>query len=355
MRLALLCLCAAACGGSAKVEPPLPAPPGLVLRGVKLVDGRTVDLIIGGDGRLAAGPPPVGARTLDLTGMWVVPAFIDSHVHLAYLPAENDLLSGGVAAAVDLAAPIPFLARLQDGRLGALRLLAAGPMLTAPNGYPLASWGKDGYGFPCADARCAAEAVAELERRGARVIKLAITKPPVLDDASLIAAVDAAHQRHMKVAAHALGDADARRAAMAGADVLAHTPVAPLQPATLAAWRGRAVISTLVAFGAEPAALANLGALRAGGVIVLYGTDLGNSQTKRIDGEELAKLVEAGLDGLAVLEAGTRVPAAYWGFADLGSLEPGKEASLLVLDKNPQVDPLTLARPARVMIRGEWR
>src|SRR6185503_11936516 len=125
------------------------------------------------------------------------------------------------------------------------------------------------YVFPCADARCAAEAVAELERRGARVIKLAITKPPVLDDASLIAAVDAAHQRHMKVAAHALGDADARRAAMAGADVLAHTPVAPLQPATLSAWRGRAVISTLVAFGAEPAALANLGALRAGGVIVL--------------------------------------------------------------------------------------
>jgi imidazolonepropionase-like amidohydrolase len=354
MKWAFLMLLAA-CGSSPRVEPPLPAPPGLVLRGVTLVDGRVVDLVIGGDGRFAAGPPPVGTASVELTGMWVVPAFIDSHVHLAYLPAESELASGGVAAAVDLAAPVSFLGDLREGRLGALRVIASGPMLTAPGGYPLASWGKDGYGIPCADVRCAAETVRTLHGKGARVVKLAITKPPVLDDASLRAAVDEAHRLELKVAAHALRDEDARRAAAAGADLLAHTPVAPLAPATLASWRGRAVVSTIAAFGAEPSAVANLAALRQGGVTVLYGTDLGNSQVKRIDGAELGHLVAAGLDGLAVLEAGTRAPAAYWGFTELGSLEPGKEASLLVLDGNPQVDPMVLARPARVMIRGAWR
>ena len=42
-----------------------------------------------------------------------------------------------------------------------------------------------------------------------------------------------------------------------------------------------------------------------------------------------------GLDGAAILEAGTRAPAAWFGLTDLGSLQTGSQASLLVLDADP--------------------
>src|SRR6185436_1172042 len=126
-------------------------------------------------------------------------------------------------------------------------------------------------------------------------------------------AVEEAHARGLKVAAHALSDDEAARAARAGVDVLAHTPVAALSKKTIALWSDRAVISTLRAFGGSKTALSNLRALRDAGATVLYGTDFGNTTTPGIDGNELELLTQAGLDGAAILDAGTSTPAAFWG------------------------------------------
>ena len=152
-----------------------------------------------------------------------------------------------------------------------------------------------------------------------------------------------------------LGDADAARAATAGIDVLAHTPVSALAASTLSAWSGKAVISTLAAFGGGSTTLANLRALRDAGATVLYGTDFGNTRTAGLDPEELVLLSEAGLTPAEILAATTSAPAAYWGFDDLGSITPGKSASLLVLDRDPLVVPLTLAHPRQVWIDGHCR
>jgi imidazolonepropionase-like amidohydrolase len=164
-----------------------------------------------------------------------------------------------------------------------------------------------------------------------------------------------AHARGVKVAMHALTAADARRAADLGADVLAHTPVTPLPDDVIAAWSkpGRAVISTLSAFGGSDATVANLRALRAHGATILYGTDLGNTRTPGINAEEITLLAAAGLDGAAIIDAATRAPAAYWHMDDdLGVIAPGHEASLLVLAADPRVDPSTLTTPLAVFIRG---
>jgi len=59
-----------------------------------------------------------------------------------------------------------------------------------------------------------------------------------------------------------------------------------------------------------------------------------------------------GLDAQAVIDSATREPAAYWGFAELGAIAPGKSASLLVLDRDPQADASTLGRPLQVYLRG---
>ena len=144
-------------------------------------------------------------------------------------------------------------------------------------------------------------------------------------------------------------------AAAVNADVLAHTPVQPLSSATIEAWKTRAVISSLSAFGGSANAVANLKALHAAGATVLYGTDFGNSSYAGIDPAELQLLEDAGMDGQAILDAGTSVPATFWGMDELGAIAPGKAASLLVLNDDPRSVPLTLAAPDAVFIDGALR
>lgn len=326
----------------------------VALAGGALPHGTVADVAVQ-DGLIVAVGELQGDATeqVDGTGRWLAPAFIDSHVHLAYLPQGQAMAEGGVAAAVDLAAPTSLLsAEAGSAARGPLHLVASGPMVTAVGGYPTQGWGSGGYGIECADAAQAEAAVDSLVDQGAGLIKLPVTDPPVLDATALAAAVTRAHARGVPVASHALTDAHALAAGVAGADLLAHTPVEALSDATLDLWAGRAVISTLHAFGGA-AAQDNLARLRERGAVVLYGTDFGNSTSAGIDAEELALLIEAGLSGAEVLAAGTRDPAAAWGLSDLGSLEVGKAASLLLLEADPHAQPQALAAPAAVWIAGQ--
>ncbi|MEM7157064.1 MAG: amidohydrolase family protein [Myxococcota bacterium] len=287
-------------------------------------------------------------EVVDVSGQWLAPAFIDSHVHLAYLPAAESLAAGGVAAAVDLAAPIEFLEDLPPSPL----ILAAGPMITAVGGYPTQSWGSGGYGIECADADDALAAVDLVHERGARVVKIPFGAGPPLPADAIAAAIARAGELGLPVVGHALGDASAMQAAAAGVEVLAHTPVEPLEVDTIAAWSSGVVISTLDAFGGSASARSNLTALRDAGTTVLYGTDLGNSQDAGIQAAELLALQEAGMDGAAILAAGTSAPASYWGLDELGSLDPGKRASVLVLSADPIEEPLVLSEPDMVYLDG---
>lgn len=325
----------------------------LLLEGGSVVGLGLADVRVKGAWILEVGEldPLPGETVVDLAGSFLAPGFIDSHTHLLYLPNNEGLARGGIVAAVDLAAPLAAF----DTDFSPLTALLAGPMVTAVMGYPTLSWGSDGYGIECADADAAEAAVDTLHDLGARVIKLPVTSGAQLDDVALAAAAARAHEYGLPVASHALSDEYAARAAAAGADILAHTPTSPLAPSTLDAWSKRAVISTLRAFGGGGAAIANLSALHAAGARVLYGTDYGNSTIAGIDGGELALLTMAGLSPAEILAAGTSAPAELWGIDELGAIAPGKQASLLVLDSDPLEDPLVLASPARVLVRGEWQ
>jgi imidazolonepropionase-like amidohydrolase len=74
-----------------------------------------------------------------------------------------------------------------------------------------------------------------------------------------------------------------------------------------------------------------------------------------VDREELRLLGAAGLDGAAILDAATRVPAERWGWGDLGVLAEGRAASFLVVARDPLQDPLGLAEPVEVWIDGVRR
>ncbi|MEQ1568947.1 MAG: amidohydrolase family protein [Myxococcota bacterium] len=327
----------------------------VVLRNVHLPGeaAATVDVRLR-DGVIVEIAPTIRAEGIpdrNRCGRWLAPAAIDSHVHLAYYPVATELADRGVAGAVDWAAPED---RVGTVELGGPRIGWSGPMVTAVGGYPTTSWGAGGYGLEVATADQAEQGVRRLAGRGATGIKLSMEDPQLPDDV-LRRAIDTAHTLGLPVAAHALDDAGAARAAAFGADVLAHTPVEPLAPATVAAWSGRAVISTLEAFGGTDAAVANLRALAAADVTVLYGTDLGNTRQVGIDPDELGLLGRAGLDGARILAACTSAPAARWGWTELGAIAVGAEASLLVLDADPTRDPATLSRPVEVWIRGARR
>lgn len=323
-----------------------------VLVGARLPGGEVADVEVR-DGRIArVGGGADAPERIDVAGRWLAPAFVDSHVHLTYLPVHAALADAGVALAVDLAAPIGSLAAVPaDGP----RVLGSGPMVTAIGGYPTRSWGSGGYGLECADAGAAVAAVDRVHAAGAGVVKLPIAGPPELDEGALRAAVDRAHALGLRVVSHALDDRGVLLAARVGVDALAHTPTEPLSDGAVASWSGRTVISTLRAFGGSATAVDNLRRLREGGATVLYGTDLGNTRDARIDPEELSLLRDAGLDGAAILAAGTSAAAAYWGQADLGAIEVGRAASLLVLDADPTVDPSTLSRPVAVYLDGKPR
>jgi len=268
-----------------------------------------------------AKPIAAGAPTL-----W--PPIVDSHVHLSLDPVAAELAAHGVEVAVDLAAPEREL-----GTKLPITVLRAGPMLTHPGGYPLDAWGRDGYGIGCADPACVTATVDRLAREGARVIKIA-GDDDGLAEPLMPLAVAAAHAHHLKVAIHALSDAGALAGGRAGCDILAHTPVEPLGPATLAAWRGRAVISTLAAFGGSAGAVENLRQLRAAGLTVLYGTDLGNTHDAGPNRDEVALLRKAGLDDAAITAAMTTTPLAFWGVTPSVELElagdPRRDVSVLL-------------------------
>jgi len=70
---------------------------------------------------------------------------------------------------------------------------------------------------------------------------------------------------------------------------------------------------------------------------------------------EMEAMAKAGLTPYQVLEAGTRTPAVYFGAAaDSGTVEAGRRADLILLDRNPLADVRNMAGRAGVMVNGRW-
>ncbi|MGB1274302.1 MAG: amidohydrolase family protein [Nannocystaceae bacterium] len=323
---------------------------GMVFKGGSVPELGQVDIAVDKGVITQVGPDlptPSGTIVVDVSGHYLVPSFIDSHVHLAYLPSSATLGRRGIAAAIDLAAPAEFLTT----PVSPIAVLRSGPMVTAVGGYPTQGWGADGYGVECADAPAVEAAIDELVNQGANLIKVPVTSSPVLDNTALAQAATTAHGHGLKVATHALSDNQALAAGQANFDVLAHTPTEALSEQTIELWGERAVVTTLAAFGGS-ATRANLRALADAGALILYGTDLGNTRDAGIQVDEVQYMLDAGFTATEILAAGTSTPAAYWGFDNLGALAVGKDASFLVVAEDPLANPLTLAQPVEVYLHG---
>jgi imidazolonepropionase-like amidohydrolase len=239
----------------------------------------------------------------------------------------------------------------------------AGPLVTAPGGYPSRSWGAAGFTAEVRDAAQARATVAGLAESEVDLIKLALEPAqgqPVPDLDTARALVEAAHSFALPVTCHALTAAMVERALDAGVDELCHTPVEPLPPCLverIAATRTPVVstLHTLLAAGAGDGPMRNAKTLLRAGVRLMYGTDLGNADTRPgADPRELERLVDAGLTRSQALRAATVEAASVNGlYGRLPSgLRTGGPATCVVLDADPLEDFEALRRPRAVIIEG---
>ena len=320
--------------------------------GAELRSGRH-DVVLS-DGVVVSVEP---ARSGAGRGGTLLPGFIDSHVHIGFHDATT-LARGGVTTALDLGWPLEDIAQLSTLPGASIRF--AGPILTAPGGYPTrVSWAPRGTGAAVSDPVAAAKLVEELVSAGASVIKIAQEprEGPVLDDGCLRAIVLAAHAAGLLVVSHIGSAAELERALEHGVDIFAHglwseEPL-PAGAAERMRAQGVSVIPTM-RIAPTAARRQHLAAYIDAGVEILYGTDLGNPPTEpRIDVTELDLMRSAGMSSSQILASATSVPAARFGWTDRGRIAPGLRADLVLVDGDLRVSTGGFERIRQTWVAGE--
>ncbi len=285
----------------------------------------------------------------------LLPGFIDLHGHplLGQVPPET-MLRHGITTIRDTGGPLVA----PSGGDGRLRVLAAGPILTAPGGYPIPVFGP-GAGLEVPDAQTARAAVGQLVAGGAALIKIALepggspgapwsghqpgSSPPwPIPSLEVVRAiVEEAHAHGRIAAAHLSGPEGAQLALDAGVDEWAHVPCDPISPELIAsaAAAGVRVVSTLDTLSHCTGVAGNASQLIAAGIRLLYGTDLAHPDVPwGIDAQELQLMLHAGQGALTpqeVLSAATARAGEHLGLAPLGRLVEGAPADLIGVRGDP--------------------
>jgi len=341
-----------------------------VLAGRELTEIRDAVVVIVGNsidavGGAAETAVPDGADVIDAGGQTVIPGFIDAHVHIGFYD-PSEVLHGGVTSVRDLAWPPdriePLVAAARADDFDGPTILAAGPMLTAPGGYPTrAAWAPAGTGLEVASPDDAGAAVARVAEMDAVIVKVALNPAagPVLARDTLEAIVNAAHERGLKVTGHVHGLDELHKALDAGMDELAHMlmsdEVIPPETIQRMVAAGMVIVPTLSVFGGRSAttAVANLASFLAAGGRVVYGTDLGNEGPRPgIDPTEVAAMAAAGMTGREIIRAATTGSADWLGLDRTGAIEPGYFADLVIVDGDPGAIPEVLTDVVAVWRRG---
>jgi imidazolonepropionase-like amidohydrolase len=319
--------------------------------------------------------------------------------------AAKQLVEAGVTSAVDLGAPLKESLDVRDriakGALPGPRMSMSGPWITRQGGGMTEQFG----GVTITSPEQASQEVEKLAKAGVDVIKA----HSGLSRADYQAIADTAHRNRIRVHAHVYAEEDVRNALETGIDVLTHAgsagtapPYSP-QMITDIVNAGRPVVITAahrawvypdtVAFPErlqDPKlkkdlppevyaevqdSLKNWRALgyfqrtdremgfrergvkqfTESGTVLGMGTDSGtpmNFHTEALWREAKAH-VDMGLPAIKVISALTRIGASILGKQrDLGTIEPGKFADIIVVDGNPLYDITALAHVETVVKGG---
>lgn len=272
---------------------------------------------------------------------------------------------------------------INQGVMVGPRILAAGIPLTTTGGhgdwrhFPY-EWVKEGQwrGLIVDGVDECRKAVRRQFREGADLIKvlasgggvtnsdddLAGMGMPEFTNAELEAIIEEAHMRRAKVAAHTTGAQVIRQSVKAGIDTIEHGVIPPTDYDVLdmMAEKGVVLVPTIAIFyrtgyegdklgvyeGGQVAARklvdqqkAMVNEAKRRGVTIVLGTDCVGAMGVGESALELRLYVESGLSPMEAIVTGTQNGAIAMGLQKhLGTLQPGKLADILVLDKNPLDD-----------------
>jgi imidazolonepropionase-like amidohydrolase len=300
----------------------------------------------------------------------------------------------------------------RQGALPGAAIYTAGFGFGVKDALPPVSWGMDKVFRPVSEEE-AREEVRQLAPKKPDALKIWVDDSygqlPSMKPEIYAAIIQEAHQQGLRVAAHVFHLEDARKLVGLGVDIIAHSVRdGEIDDPLLAEMKKRGVvyIATLsldeFAFAYQDApewlnspffqaslepgvfqmitspeykeklrnnpntakevsalkiALKNVKRVHDAGILLAMGTDSG-AQPVRVQGysehNELELLVKAGLTPLQAIAVATKNGATLLGIGNqLGTLEPGRKASFIVLDKDPSKDILNTRTIHAVWKNGE--
>lgn len=371
--LALLALSAGIALPAAAQEPDLAVVGGSVLD-VRAGTMSRANVLIA-DGRiLSVGPetPPAGIETLDVSGKFVLPGFIDAHTHASQLSEVRRALESGAttlrSASVGSYRDVAIGRMVAAGHLAGPDYLGAGVFVT-PNLGEARLASESLYGI--SDDIRSDEELRMLVRvnaeNGVRAVKTRATeraglpdtdpRKQVFSEAQLRAIVEEATALGIPVLCHAHGDEGARAAVLAGVASIEHGTFLTRETLELMAERGTALVPTYTTLvdldepGGDydhpvltlradfmvPRMEQTMRMAQELGVRLITGSDTGYGpeSVSRV-GVEVANFVKVGLSPIEAIRGATLYSAELLGIAeDTGVIEPGKEADLIVVVEDP--------------------
>ncbi|MFF1359548.1 amidohydrolase family protein [Streptomyces sp. NPDC058297] len=389
----------------------------LTLAGATLIDGTGRDPVenthVVIDGTRIHDRAPSG-RTLDLTGLTLLPGLIDAHVHLFGAGLSLDDVAGGKVSTAEVAAGMfraaeqalqsgfttlrdcggadgGLVRAIKSGLVRGPRLLVAGPILAQTGGHghfgsPFCSgnaWAAPGLGqisLVCDGPDQVTRAARTAFRRGADFLKMCVTGGVLSHSDSLSdtqfthheirAAVREADARGTYVTVHAHNSEGVRAAVLAGARCVEHGSFLDEETRSLMARHRTALVPTLTAARLLAEDAGRIGvhtdiAARAEGMeaamaeslrrAAAAGVPVGSGSdllggAPRRHGLELA--LKADIIGpMAAITSATSVNARILGLDHLlGTVQPGKTADLIAIDGDPLTDPGLFDDPASVVL-----
>ncbi len=369
-----------------------PGTPLAIVNGT-LIDGNGVKAIpdaavIVRNNRIAAVGPrpdieiPDDSFIVDIQGKTILPGFINSHVHMAF--DRRSLIKWareGVTTVRDLRASTPYPENLFKTRnsLNAnpkcARLIAVGLFINVEGGYPVVLWG--GYMGTVRSPEEARQAVNKLIDAGADVIKTAVESGyafgqsgwPLLSPDELNVLVKTAHERGKPVTAHVTSAHDLPPALDAGVDEIAHMVVDELPNElvhrmvetgtrlvpTLELWQH---VSRKYPVNYGEVSIKNLACFVEAGGEVALGTDYAGAPQMGFESgmpiSEIEWMMEAGMTPMQIIVSATRNAARACNMeGQIGTLEVGKLADILVVDGDPLTDIHALTKVHLVLREGK--
>ncbi len=333
---------------------------------------------------------PESATRVDLSGKTVMPALVNTHVHLASTRAERiDQLQHMAYYGAGLAVSLG----LDDGNVGfemrdeviadGARSRTAGRGITAPEE------GRTEVPIWITSEAEARTAVQELAANQVDLIKIWVDTRNdqfvKLTPALYGAVIDEAHSEDLRVTAHIFNLEDAKGLLRAGIDAFAHgIRDRDIDDELVALWSERPNVVLVPNLpnpgvagdlswlsGTVPAAdlqrmqeaqrdrpaaqesfgiqARNLARLSQAGITVAFGTD---GSTPWAVHQEMEDMVRSGMTPAQVIVAATRNSAELMQMTDIGTVEVGKSADFIVLDANPLDDITNTRRISEVYLRG---